>query len=107
MNYQNGLSKRDTTRRFDLGLRMEGNEREEREARIRAILHGDDEDDLLGKAYDGRLMRRLFRFLVPYKMKLYLAIVLMVISSLLSVAGPTIVGRAVDDGIRAGDFATL
>ena len=107
MTYQNGNNKRDTTRRFDLGLRMEGNEREEREARIRAILHGDDEDDLLGKAYDGRLMRRLFRFLVPYKMKLYLAIVLMVISSLLSVAGPTIVGRAVDDGIRAGDFATL
>jgi ATP-binding cassette subfamily B protein/subfamily B ATP-binding cassette protein MsbA len=106
MSYQNGSNKTDTTRRFDLGLRMEGNEREAREARIRAILHG-DEDELLGKAYDGRLVRRLLHFLAPYKVKLYWAILLMIINSLLAVAGPTIIGRAVDDGIRAGNGATL
>lgn len=106
MSYQNGSTQQDTTRRFDLGLRMEGNEREAREARIRAILHG-DEDEMLGKAYDGRLVRRLLHFLTPYKIKLYWAIVLMIMNSLLAVSGPTIIGRAVDDGIRAGNAATL
>jgi ATP-binding cassette subfamily B protein/subfamily B ATP-binding cassette protein MsbA len=35
------------------------------------------------------------------------AIILMIASSLLGVVQPTIVGRAVDDGIRAGNFDTL
>ncbi|MAT99496.1 MAG: ABC transporter ATP-binding protein [Anaerolineaceae bacterium] len=43
----------------------------------------------------------------PYLPKLIVAIVLMVSSSLLAVAQPTIVGRAIDDGIRAGSFSTL
>ncbi|MCP5100620.1 MAG: ABC transporter ATP-binding protein [Chloroflexi bacterium] len=66
-----------------------------------------DEDELLGKAYDGRLVRRLLQFIRPYRQKLYIAIVLMIISSLLSVAGPTIIGKAIDDGIRANSADTL
>ncbi len=80
-------------------------EKEAREARIKDLLN--DEDELLGKAYDGRLVRKLLRFMEPYRWRLYGAIVLMVISSLLAVAQPAIVGIAIDDGIRTGSLETL
>ncbi|MBK7894441.1 MAG: ABC transporter ATP-binding protein [Anaerolineaceae bacterium] len=85
---------------------IEERERQDREERIRALLREDD-DDMLGKAYDGRLVRRLLGYMRPYLPQLITAIVLMVVSSLLSVAQPTIVGRAIDDGIRAGVPETL
>ncbi|MCZ7670567.1 MAG: hypothetical protein M5U34_27155 [Chloroflexi bacterium] len=56
------------------------------------MLDDEEEDVLIGKAYDGRLVRRLGGFLIPYKTKLILAIILMIISSLLSVAQPWIIG---------------
>jgi ATP-binding cassette subfamily B protein/subfamily B ATP-binding cassette protein MsbA len=43
----------------------------------------------------------------PYQSQLILAIILMIISSLLSVSGPWIIGKAIDEGIRAGDYSTL
>ena len=52
-------------------------------------------------------MRRLLGYMRPYLPKLIIAIVLMVTSSLLAVSQPTVVGRAIDDGIRAGSFSTL
>ena len=76
-----------------------------REKRIEDILKY--EDELLGKAYDNRLVRRLLEFVSPYKKRLYTAIVFMIISSLLNVVGPAIIGQAIDKGIRANDFTTL
>lgn len=93
-------------KQFDPKMGIEERERQDREERIRALLKEDD-DELLGKAYDGRLVRRLLGYMRPYLPKLLVAIVLMVSSSLLAVAQPTIVGRAIDDGIRAGEFNTL
>jgi ATP-binding cassette subfamily B protein/subfamily B ATP-binding cassette protein MsbA len=63
-----------------------------------------DEDNKLGQAYDSRLVRRLLKFLHPYRVKLILAIVLMVTSSLLLISQPAIIGRAVDEGIRSGSL---
>ncbi|MBP6015444.1 MAG: ABC transporter ATP-binding protein [Candidatus Promineofilum sp.] len=79
--------------------------REAREAKIRQLLR--DDDELLGKAYDSRLVRRLGGYMSPYKSSLIIAIILMTISSLLSVAGPAIIGFAIDRGIRAGSLDTL
>jgi hypothetical protein len=90
---------------FDPGLGMEEQERRDREERIKDLLP--DEDELLGKAYDGRLVRRLLGYMRPYKSQLVVAIILMVASSLLSVVGPAIIGYAIDDGIRAGSFDVL
>lgn len=86
-------------------LSMEDEEREAREERIKPLLR--DEDELLGKAYDGRLVRRLLVFMAPYKTKLYAAIILMVISSLLAVSLPFIIGQAIDTGIKANSFSSL
>ncbi len=89
-----------------LGRRQELAEQQAREARIRQFLPEDEDDDdaiLLGKAYDGRLVRRLLTFMAPYKMRLIAAVILMIVTSLLSVAGPWIIGRAIDAGIRTGN----
>ncbi len=101
---RNGRSRE---KQFDPRIGIEEQERQDREERIRALLKEDDDDDLLGKAYDGRLVRRLLGYMRPYLPKLIVAIVLMVTSSLLAVSQPTVVGRAIDDGIRAGSFSTL
>lgn len=76
-----------------------------REDRIRDLLP--EEDDLLGKAYDSRLVRRLLEYLNPYKRRLYLAIVLMIVGSLMSVVQPFIIGQAIDEGIKAGSLSVL
>jgi ATP-binding cassette subfamily B protein/subfamily B ATP-binding cassette protein MsbA len=81
-------------------------EQQAREARIRQFLPEDEDDDdaiLLGKAYDGRLVRRLLMFMAPYKVRLIAAVILMIVTSLLSVAGPWIIGKAIDAGIRTGN----
>lgn len=91
--------------RFDPAISIEEQERREREEKVKDLLP--DEGELLGKAYDSRLVRRLFGYVRPYGRKMAAAIVLMVINSLLSVAGPWVIGRAIDDGIRAGSFTAL
>src|SRR5690606_33843614 len=70
--------------------------REAREAKIRQMLR--DDDELLGKAYDSRLVRRLFLYMSPYKASLILAVILMTTSSILGVSGPAIIGFAIDNG---------
>ena len=80
-------------------------EREAREVRIRQLLH--DDDEMLGKAYDGRLVRRLGGYIAPYKPRVIIAIILMTVSTLLGVAGPAIIGYAIDRGIRAGSAEQL
>lgn len=85
---------------------FEQQERLAREERIKDLLP-DEDDDALGKAYDADLTRRLLEFNRPYLRKLITAIILMVISSLLSVSGPLIIGKAIDDGIRPEDMEQL
>ncbi|MGB3714204.1 MAG: ABC transporter ATP-binding protein [Candidatus Promineifilaceae bacterium] len=101
-------NKKSQSRRRGLNpyIDFEQQERLAREERIRDLLP-DEDDDSLGKAYDSELARRLMEFSRPYLGKLTTAIVLMVISSLLSVSGPLIIGKAIDDGIRADDMDQL
>ena len=67
----------------------------------------EEEKDVLGRAYDGRLVRRLLSYMVPYKGQMIVASVMMIISALLSVAAPWLIGRAIDDGIRGLNMSTL
>jgi ATP-binding cassette, subfamily B, multidrug efflux pump len=90
---------------FDPRLRLEDRERQQREEKIKDMLP--EEEDSLGKAYDARLVRRLVHYIRPYKLKMGGALILMAVTSLLSVAGPWIIGRAIDDGVRLGDFYQL
>jgi ATP-binding cassette, subfamily B, multidrug efflux pump len=54
------------------------------------------EEEVLGRAYDARLMRRLLGYLRPYRRALVGAVVLVVVASLLQLVGPALTVIAVD-----------
>jgi ATP-binding cassette subfamily B multidrug efflux pump len=54
------------------------------------------EDEVLGKAYDGRLMRRLLGYLRPYKWHVVVALAAIILKSGLDVLGPFLTKIAID-----------
>lgn len=54
------------------------------------------EEEILGKAYDGRLMRRLLTYLWPYKWHALTSLVLTILSAPLVLAGPPLTKAAID-----------
>jgi ATP-binding cassette subfamily B protein len=54
------------------------------------------EEEVLGKAYDSRLMRRLLTYLRPYRWQVAVAIVSIILKSFADVLGPYLVKVAVD-----------
>ncbi len=66
-----------------------------------------EEDDDLQSGYEGRVMRRLLDYLRPYKLVLALVFISVTIASLMQVAGPLIVRRAIDSQLQEGTTANL
>ncbi|MEZ4658230.1 MAG: ABC transporter ATP-binding protein [Caldilineaceae bacterium] len=91
---------------FGRRFSMEEQERRAREDRIRDLLPDETEDDER-TAGDGAMLMRLFRYLTPYRWHLIGSVLAMSSSSLLGVAQPWMVGKAIDDGIRAGSMSDL
>ncbi len=54
------------------------------------------EEEILGKAYDSRLMRRLLTYLRPYRWQVTVAIVSIILKSFADVLGPYLIKVAVD-----------
>jgi ATP-binding cassette subfamily B multidrug efflux pump len=54
------------------------------------------EEEILGKAYDSRLMRRLLAYLRPYRWQVTIALVSIILKSFADVLGPYLVKVAVD-----------
>jgi ATP-binding cassette subfamily B multidrug efflux pump len=65
------------------------------------------EEDVLGKAYDARLMRRLITYLRPYKMQVVLATAAIIGHSALELAPPYLVKLVIDRYIPARDIGGL
>jgi ATP-binding cassette subfamily B protein len=65
------------------------------------------DDQVLGKAYDARLMRRLLTYLRPYRGSALLALVFIVAGSALAVLPPYLTKVAIDRHIRSGDLSGL
>jgi ATP-binding cassette subfamily B multidrug efflux pump len=61
------------------------------------------EEEILGKAYDGTLMRRLLRYLKPYRWQVVLGIILSILVSSLEAVRPYFVKIAVDQNIAEKD----
>jgi ATP-binding cassette subfamily B protein len=57
------------------------------------------EDEILGKAYDARLMRRIVTYLKPYKLQVFLAFILIFASAVADLTVPYLTGYAVDNAI--------
>src|SRR5580765_5058898 len=65
------------------------------------------DDEVLGKAYDARLMRRLLQYLRPYWRQVLLALVAIVAGGCAALAQPYIIKVAIDRYIAAGAIAGL
>jgi ATP-binding cassette subfamily B protein len=62
------------------------------------------DDDVVGKAYDARLMRRLLQYLQPYRIQAALALAAIIANSVLQLAQPYLMKLAIDRYIPAGDL---
>jgi ATP-binding cassette subfamily B protein len=60
------------------------------------------EEEVLGKAYDSRLMKRLLKYLAPYKWQTLLALAAIVLKALADVIGPYLTKTAVDKYLANG-----
>ena len=65
------------------------------------------EEEALGKAYDARLLRRLFRYLRPYRARVALAVLMLILASGLELVGPYLTALAIDEAIPARDLQMI
>ena len=65
------------------------------------------DEDVVGKAYDARLMRRLLQYLRPYGGPAALALVAIIANSMLQLAQPYLMKLAIDRYIPAGSMAGM
>ena len=54
------------------------------------------EEEVVGKVYDGRLMRRLMRYLWPYRRYVAISLIFLGVNSVLQIAGPLLMKIAID-----------
>jgi len=64
-------------------------------------------DDIPQKGYDPQVTRRLVGLMMPYKARLAVSVLLMLINSAAAVAGPYLVKVAIDSGMEAGNREAL
>jgi ATP-binding cassette subfamily B protein len=65
------------------------------------------EEELLGKAYDTRLMKRLLRYVRPYRLHVGGAILATIIISALGPLRPYLIKVAIDEGIARSDHSVF
>src|SRR5882672_9754692 len=65
------------------------------------------DDEILGKAYDARLMRRLLQYLRPYWRSVLVAFVVIIVGAAVSLAQPYLMKIAIDRYIATGRLAGL
>ena len=66
-----------------------------------------NEEQVLGKAYDARLMRRLLKYIRPYRGSAYLAIACLLLGSFFSIVQPYLTKVAIDRYIKNNNLAGL
>ena len=62
------------------------------------------EDEIVGKAYDSRLIKRLIKYLWPHKIKVILSIIFLMAISALQLVGPYLTKIVIDDHVRVGKW---
>jgi ATP-binding cassette, subfamily B, multidrug efflux pump len=65
------------------------------------------DEEVLGKAYDARLMRRLIRYLRPYRKYVFFAFLLLLFESAIETLFPLLTKIAIDRYIATSDFGGL
>jgi len=65
------------------------------------------EEEIVGKAYDALLIRRLLKYLKPYNPHIFLSTILLMTVQLAQLAGPYLTKIAIDEYIAVGDRVGL
>lgn len=65
------------------------------------------EEEILGKAFDARLTKRLLAYLKPYRLRIALATILLIGTILAQLAGPYLTMIAIDDHIKTMNLTGL
>jgi ATP-binding cassette subfamily B protein len=65
------------------------------------------DDEITGKAYDHQLAKRLLLYLAPYRGRVAIAVVLLIVTSILELFGPYLTKIAIDDHVAVGDLDGL
>ncbi|MBI5878867.1 MAG: ABC transporter ATP-binding protein [Chloroflexi bacterium] len=65
------------------------------------------DEDVLGKAYDARVMQRLLELMTPYRRTIAVAFVVMLVRAVSGLAGPYLIRLAIDQGIANHDLPFL
>ncbi|CAN7503433.1 MULTISPECIES: ABC transporter ATP-binding protein [unclassified Devosia] len=63
------------------------------------------EEEVFGKAYDPKTVRRIWAFVKPYRMKIYLSVAAVLVFTATQLAIPLIIGWAIDGAMVAGGNA--
>ncbi|MEO6941132.1 MAG: ABC transporter transmembrane domain-containing protein, partial [Candidatus Kapaibacterium sp.] len=66
-----------------------------------------EEEEILGKAYDAKLMRRIVKYLKPYKLQVFGAVIITIAVSSLGPLRPYLMMIAIDKHIVKNDFSGL
>src|SRR5215470_5350442 len=65
------------------------------------------DDDVIGKAYDARLMRRLSAYARPYLWLVTAAVSCLMVDGLMALVGPVMTQRVIDVALPAHDLALV
>ncbi|OAM74380.1 ABC transporter ATP-binding protein [Devosia elaeis] len=60
------------------------------------------EEEVFGKAYDPQTVRRIWAYVHPYRLKIYLSVLAVLVFTGTQLAIPLIIGNAIDTGMVAG-----
>ena len=82
-------------------------EAQSKPSRAEAVLKAFHEEEAMGKAYDTRLMARLWPFVRPHSRLLLLALLGIVVTTAASLARPLIMLEAIDRGVMTKDADVL
>ena len=71
--------------------------------RMRAVVGSTRiEEEIFGRAYDGRVVRRIWQFVTPYRRQVWLAIAAVLVFTLSQLAIPLLIRFAIDEGMVPG-----
>ena len=65
------------------------------------------EEEMFGRVFDGRVVRRIWAFVRPYRMRVVVAVIAVLIFTATQVVIPLIIRDAIDNGIVAGGESAL
>ena len=61
------------------------------------------EEEMFGAAFDGRVVRRFWAFVIPYRRRVWIGVIAVLVFTLTQVAIPLVLRYAIDDALVAGD----